>query len=228
MVLALNLKFLSELILHIETATKTCSVALSESGVLLDSLDKQAAEYIHGEYLTIFIDELLQGCNKSLKDLDAISISIGPGSYTGLRIGLAVAKGLCFGLKIPLISVETLDSLLSSGKKVHPHENLCAVLDARRMEVYSKLISLEGTTLSNTEATVVDESTFKNHEPFVFFGDGAAKLMEVWSGRDVLINNDIKLSATGQLHISINKFRSKEFEDLAYSKPMYIKEFKVG
>lgn len=228
MVLVLNLKFLSELILHIETATKICSVALSDSGVLLGSLDKQPDEYIHGEYLTIFIDELLQDCNKSLKDLDAVSVSIGPGSYTGLRIGLAVAKGLCFGLKIPLISVETLDSLLALGKKVRPDENLCAVLDARRMEVYSKLISVEGTTLSNTEATIVDESTFKNHEPFVYFGDGAAKLAEVWSGRDVSIKNDIKLSAIGQLQISINKFRNKEFEDLAYTKPMYIKEFKAG
>ena len=96
------------------------------------------------------------------------------------------------------------------------------------MEVYSKLISVEGTTLSNTEATIVDESTFKNYEPFVYFGDGAAKLAEVWSGRDVSIKNDIKLSAIGQLQISINKFRNKEFEDLTYTKPMYIKEFKAG
>ena len=176
--LVLNLRFLSELILHIETATKICSVALSDSGTLLDSLDKEPSEYIHGEYLTIFINELLQDCNKSLKDLDAISVSIGPGSYTGLRIGLAVAKGLCFGLKIPLITVETLDSLLALGRIVQPDQNLCAVLDARRMEVYSKLISSEGTTaMSETEATIVDESTFASHfEPFVCFGDGAAKL----------------------------------------------------
>jgi tRNA threonylcarbamoyladenosine biosynthesis protein TsaB len=227
-VLVLNLKFLSELILHIETATKICSVALSDSGVLLDSLEKQPSEYIHGEYLTIFIDELLQSCNKSLKDLDAISVSIGPGSYTGLRIGLAVAKGLCFGLKIPLISVETLDSLLALGKKVQPNINLCAVLDARRMEVYSKIISSEGIILCETQATIVDESTFINCEPFVCFGDGAEKLSEVWSGRDVSINNNIKLSATGQLLVSITKFRNKEFEDLAFTKPMYIKEFKAG
>ena len=228
MVLVLNLKFLSELILHIETATKICSVALSDSGVLLGSLDKQPDEYIHGEYLTIFIDELLQDCNKSLNDLDAVSVSIGPGSYTGLRIGLAVAKGLCFGLKIPLISVETLDSLLALGKKVQPNINLCAVLDARRMEVYSKIISSEGIILCETQATIVDESTFINCEPFVCFGDGAEKLSEVWSGRDVSINNNIKLSATGQLLVSITKFRNKEFEDLAFTKPMYIKEFKAG
>ena len=226
--LVLNLKFLSELILHIETATKICSVALSDSGVLLDSLEKQPSEYIHGEYLTIFIDELLQSCNKSLKDLDAISVSIGPGSYTGLRIGLAVAKGLCFGLKIPLISVETLDSLLALGKKVQPNINLCAVLDARRMEVYSKIISSEETVVSDTEATIIDESTFTDFEPFVCFGDGAAKLSEIWSGRDITINNDIKLIAAGQLNVSIAKFRNNNFEDLAYTKPMYIKEFKVG
>ncbi len=226
--LVLNLKFLSELILHIETATKICSVALSDSGVLLGCLEKQPSEYIHGEYLTIFINELLEDCNKSLKDLDAISVSIGPGSYTGLRIGLAVAKGLCFGLEIPLIGVETLDSLLALGKNAEPNINLCAVLDARRMEVYSKIISSRGTILSNTEATIVEESTFSNCEPFVYFGDGAAKLTDVWSGRDVHVNNDIKLSATGQLLVSITKFRNKDFEDLAYTKPMYIKEFKVG
>lgn len=226
--LVLNLRFLSELILHIETATKICSVALSDSGTLLDSLDKEPSEYIHGEYLTIFINELLQDCNKSLKDLDAISVSIGPGSYTGLRIGLAVAKGLCFGLKIPLITVETLDSLLALGRIVQPDQNLCAVLDARRMEVYSKIISSEETVMSDTEATIIDESTFADFEPFVCFGDGAAKLSGIWAGRDVTINNDIKLSAKGQLNISISKFRNSDFEDLAYTKPLYIKEFKVG
>ncbi|MBT5933122.1 MAG: tRNA (adenosine(37)-N6)-threonylcarbamoyltransferase complex dimerization subunit type 1 TsaB [Flavobacteriales bacterium] len=219
---------MSELILHIETATKICSVALSDSGTLLDSLDKEPSEYIHGEYLTLFIEELLQNGNKTFQDLDAISVSIGPGSYTGLRIGLAVAKGLCFGLKIPLITVETLDSLLALGRKVHPDQNLCAVLDARRMEVYSKIISSEETVVSDTEATIIDESTFTDFEPFVCFGDGAAKLSEIWSGRDITINNDIKLIAAGQLNVSIAKFRNNNFEDLAYTKPMYIKEFKVG
>ena len=222
------MRFLSELILHIETATKICSVALSDSGTLLDSLDKESSEYIHGEYLTLFIEELLQNGNKTFQDLDAISVSIGPGSYTGLRIGLAVAKGLCFGLKIPLITVETLDSLLALGRKVHPDQNLCAVLDARRMEVYSKIISSEETVVSDTEATIIDESTFTDFEPFVCFGDGAAKLSEIWSGRDITINNDIKLIAAGQLNVSIAKFRNNNFEDLAYTKPMYIKEFKVG
>ena len=201
---------------------------MSDSGTLLDSLDKEPSEYIHGEYLTLFIEELLQNGNKTFQDLDAISVSIGPGSYTGLRIGLAVAKGLCFGLKIPLITVETLDSLLALGRKVHPDQNLCAVLDARRMEVYSKIISSEETVVSDTEATIIDESTFTDFEPFVCFGDGAAKLSEIWSGRDITINNDIKLSAAGQLNVSIAKFRSNNFEDLAYIKPMYIKEFKVG
>ncbi|MBT5438077.1 MAG: tRNA (adenosine(37)-N6)-threonylcarbamoyltransferase complex dimerization subunit type 1 TsaB [Flavobacteriales bacterium] len=219
---------MSELILHIETATKICSVALSDSGTLLDSLDKEPSEYIHGEYLTLFIEELLQNGNKTFQDLDAISVSIGPGSYTGLRIGLAVAKGLCFGLKIPLITVETLDSLLALGRKVHPDQNLCAVLDARRMEVYSKIISSEETVVSDTEATIIDESTFTDFEPFICFGDGAAKLSEIWSGRDITINNDIKLIAAGQLNVSIAKFRNNNFEDLAYTKPMYIKEFKVG
>ena len=135
------MSFLSELILHIETATKICSVGLSEGGKLLSCINREPDDYIHGEYLTLFIQEILSENRKALKDLNAISVSIGPGSYTGLRIGLAGAKGLCYGLNIPIISIETLDSLLEIGKQKYLSDTLCAVIDARRMEVYSKIKS---------------------------------------------------------------------------------------
>jgi tRNA threonylcarbamoyladenosine biosynthesis protein TsaB len=222
------LSSLSELILHIETATKICSVGLSESGRLLNSIDREPEDYIHGEYLTLFIQEVLEKSHKTLRDLNAISVSIGPGSYTGLRIGLAVAKGLCYGLKIPIVSIETLDSLLEIGKQKYLNDTLCAVLDARRMEVYSKIKSPQGDLLSNASPTIVEGDTFSFCEPFVCFGDGAEKLSELWSGRSIVIDPDIKLSAAGQVHLAIKKYRNKEFEGLAYLKPMYLKEFKIG
>ena len=222
------MSFLSELILHIETATKICSVGLSESGRLLNCIDREPEEYIHGEYLTLFIQEVLDKSHKNLKDLNAISVSIGPGSYTGLRIGLAVAKGLCYGLNIPIVSIETLDSLLEIGKQKYLNDTLCAVIDARRMEVYSKIKSPQGDLLLNTSATIIEDHTFSFCEPFICFGDGAEKLLELWSGRSITIDKDIKLSAAGQVPLAITKYRNKEFDSLSYLKPMYLKEFKIG
>jgi tRNA threonylcarbamoyladenosine biosynthesis protein TsaB len=227
-VLVLNLRFLSELILHIETATKVCSVCLSQEGKVLNSLEREPEDYIHGEYLTLFIQEVLGKSQKTLKQLDAVSVSIGPGSYTGLRIGLAVAKGICYGLNIPILSIETLDSLLETGRKKYAKNTLCAVLDARRMEVYSKIISGQGDFLSDSSATIVDEKTFSHLDPLVCFGDGAEKLSELWSNRSVTIDNEIKISALGQVRLALKKYRDKDFEELAYLKPMYLKEFKIG
>ena len=222
------MRFLSELILHIETATKTCSVGLSEGGKALAFIDREPEEYIHGEYLTLFIQEVLDKCGKTLKDLNAISVSIGPGSYTGLRIGLAVAKGLCYGLNIPIISIETLDSLLEIAKQKYSNETLCAVLDARRMEVYSKIKSAQGDLLSDTSANIIEAHSFAFCEPYVCFGDGAEKLSKIWSGRPIIIDKDIKLSASGQVQLAFKKYIKKEFDVLAYLKPMYLKEFKIG
>ena len=222
------MRFLSELILHIETATKICSVALSEGGHCLDVIEKYPSEYVHGEYLTLFIEDLMIQCEKSLNDLDAISVSIGPGSYTGLRIGLSVAKGLCFGLEIPLIAVGTLDSLLSLAKNKYPNKGLCACIDARRMEVYSKILSCNGSCLSDAQATVIEEHTFADFDPFVYFGDGALKLKSSWARRNVTFDSELKLSSSGQVEEAIYKYRNKVFSDLAFVKPIYLKEFKAG
>ena len=176
----------------------------------------------------MFIQEVLDKSHKTLKDLNAISVSIGPGSYTGLRIGLAVAKGLCYGLNIPIISIETLDSLLEIGKQKYLNDTLCAVIDARRMEVYSKIKSPQGNLLSNASATIVEDHTFSFCEPFICFGDGAQKLLELWSHRSITIDKDIKLCASGQVQLALQKYRNQVFDGLAYLKPMYLKEFKIG
>lgn len=216
---------MNELILHIETSTKVCSVALSNSGHCIAIIEKNPDDYIHGEYLTLFVEDVLSQAQKSIKDLNAVSVSIGPGSYTGLRIGLSVAKGICYGLKIPLIAIGSLDSLLHMGRIKHPKHTLCAVMDARRMEVYSKIATEKGKVLLEQKAVVIDDKSFIEHDPFVYFGDGSSKLNKIWSERNLIEDADIKISASGQIATSILKYRNGDFEDLAYSKPLYLKEF---
>ncbi len=213
------------MILHIETSTLLCSVALSEKGKCLALVDKDPKEYIHGEFLTLFIEEVMSTAKRSLQELDAVSVSIGPGSYTGLRIGLSVAKGICFGQDIPLISIGSLDCLLQLGRMRHPNKTLCAVMDARRMEVYSKMTGPQGDVLQKEKAVIIDENSFRSYDPFVYFGDGAEKLKEVWSERNSSADSEIMLSASGQIQLAYDKYRRREFEDLAYSKPLYLKEF---
>lgn len=219
---------MGELILHIETSTKICSVALSESAENLALVEKEPEGYIHGEFLTLFIEEVMQIANKNLQDLNAVSVSIGPGSYTGLRIGLSTAKGLCFGLGIPVIPIPTLDSLLALGRIQYPEVNLCAMLDARRMEVYTKMIDCKETVIIDLAAVVVEQNTFKENEPFIYFGDGAPKLIELWDGREVTIDRSIQVSALGQMQLALEKYRNHSFVALSECNPLYLKEFGVN
>ena len=216
---------MNELILHIETSTKACSVALSNSGQCIAIIEKNPDDYIHGEYVTLFIEEVLTQVQKSIDELNAVSVSIGPGSYTGLRIGLSVAKGICYGLKIPLIAISSLDCLLEMGRIKHPKHTLCAVMDARRMEVYSKIETEKGEVLLEQKAVVIDENSFIDYDPFVYFGDGSSKLNTIWSERNLIEDPDITISASGQIASSILKYRNGDFEDMAYCKPIYLKEF---
>ena len=216
---------MNELILHIETSTKACSVALSNSGKCIAIIEKNPDDYIHGEYVTLFIEEVLTQVQKSIDELNAVSVSIGPGSYTGLRIGLSVAKGICYGLKIPLIAISSLDCLLEMGRIKHPKHTLCAVMDARRMEVYSKIETEKGEVLLEQKAVVIDENSFIDYDPFVYFGDGSSKLNTIWSERNLIEDPDITISASGQIASSILKYRNGDFEDMAYCKPIYLKEF---
>lgn len=219
---------MSQFLLHIETCTKMCSVALSENGKLIDCIENDADDYIHGEYLTVFIEDIL-GKNKMLPNqLVGVSVSSGPGSYTGLRIGLSVAKGLCFALSIPLISVSTLKVLAFLGKEKHPNSTLVPMLDARRNEVYCEIFNTDLKSIKSLSADILDETSYQSFEPFVYFGDGAQKMNKQWGNRKATIDVTIKLSAKGQVSLASEKFNQDEFEDVAYFTPLYLKEFTAG
>jgi len=219
---------MNHFLLHLETCTKMCSVALSENGKLLDCIENDAENYIHGEYLTVFIEEILSKNQLLPNQLAGVSFSSGPGSYTGLRIGLSVAKGLCFALSIPLISVSTLKVLALTGKEKYPNSTLVPMLDARRNEVYCEIFDKELTSIKPLSADILDEKSYQNFEPFVYFGDGAEKMSTHWENRKITFYESIKLSAKGQVALAYEKFNQSEFEDVAYFTPLYLKEFLTG
>lgn len=212
-------------LLHIETSTKVCSVALSLDGKLIRVKESNELEYSHGENLTLFIASVLEDSKVSLNDLAAISVASGPGSYTGLRIGVSTAKGLCYALGIPLIAVDALFSLAQLAHDKHPDVNLCPVIDARRMEVFNAIYTSSLETLKVISADVIDENSYQEFEPFVYFGDGAAKLQEIWKDRNCQIDTSILASAIGQIPLATLKFQNNEVEDVAYFEPFYLKDF---
>lgn len=212
-------------ILHIETSTKVCSVAISLNGKLVSVKETEEEGYSHGENLTLFIHDVLEKATISVKELAAVSVASGPGSYTGLRIGVSTAKGLCYPLSIPLISVDSLVSLAEIAKMTYPEINLCAVIDARRMEVYNAFYSKSGEQLKPISADIIEADSYLDFEPFVYFGDGAEKLQEIWRDRNCLADTTIKSSAKGQVQLAFNKFQQQDFEDVAYFEPFYLKDF---
>jgi tRNA threonylcarbamoyladenosine biosynthesis protein TsaB len=212
-------------ILHIETATKVCSVALSLNGEIIQLQEFKDEGYSHGEQLTVLIRKVLDLQGITTQNLSAVSVSAGPGSYTGLRIGVSTAKGLCYALNIPLISVDTLQSMAEVGRIVYPFSNLCPMIDARRMEVFSLITNFEAEILKPVSADVLDENSYLDFEPFVCFGDGAKKMEELWANRNIEFDLDLEPSAKGQIAIAYQKFLKQEFEDVAYFEPAYLKEF---
>lgn len=215
-------------ILHLETSTKVCSVALSLNGELIALKETEEDGYSHGENLTLFIQDVLNQATISIKQLAAVSVASGPGSYTGLRIGVSTAKGLCYPLSIPLIAIDSLTSLTEIAKNTHSTLNLCALIDARRMEVYNAIYDSSGKQLKEISADIINESSYLEYEPFLYFGDGAEKLTEMWKDRNCTANLSIKSSAIGQVKLVYEKFQAKLFEDLAYFEPFYLKDFVGG
>ncbi len=212
-------------LLHIETSTKVCSVALSENGVLKDFIETHSDRYIHAEKLTLFIEELLQRNAWKMDALSAIVVSGGPGSYTGLRIGVSTAKGLCFALDIPLISVSSLDALIELGREKYPESTICGLIDARRMEAFSKIEDPLGNTLKTISADELEATTYETYDPFIVIGDGAEKMLKIWDERPLTIDNNIHSSAKGQVKLATNSFKQEQFEDIAYFEPFYLKDF---
>lgn len=222
-------------ILFIETATKVCSVALSDHGKCIGFRESLLANS-HAEMLTTFIEELIKEVGWNYDDLDAISVSKGPGSYTGLRIGVSSAKGLCFSLEKPLISVSTLKSMAFGMAKltdVNDKKNLiCPMIDARRMEVYSAVFDKENNEVRKIEAQIIDENSFSEYlknQIIYFAGDGAEKCKESFSKQDnARFLNDFQISSKDMIEIATLKFKENQFEDVAYFEPYYLKDFIAG
>lgn len=219
------------LILHIETATDTCSAALSNNGKLI-TLKETVKTRSHASLLTVFIDEILKENKIAVADLDAVAASKGPGSYTGLRIGVATAKGLCYGAGKPLISVNTLQSMCATfllNKKPEFGFLFCPLIDARRMEVYFALFDNDLRFVESTAAVVLDETFLANYlkkTKIYFFGDGAEKLKPLLANNtNAIFETDFFPSAKGMIELAERKFNSNEFEDMAYFEPFYLKDF---
>lgn len=217
-------------ILNIETSTKACSVALHKNGELIVCREDVTANFSHSEKLLKFISELFSDEKLSLSDLDAIAVSMGPGSYTGLRIGVSTAKGLCYGLDIPLISISTLKAM-SFGMALEIKADLyCPMIDARRMEVYSAFFDINNTEVRKIQADIINENSYKKEleKKVVFFGDGSEKLIEKIKDKNAIFVSDIHPSAKNMGLLSYQKFTKSLFEDLAYFEPFYLKDFVAG
>jgi len=215
-------------ILHIETSTKVCSVAISFNGKIIAVKENEEDGYSHGENLTLFIQDVLKQASISIKDVNAVSVASGPGSYTGLRIGVSTAKGLCYPLAIPLIAIDSLTSLAEIAKQKYSSTNLCPLIDARRMEVYNAIFSSEEKMIKPISADIIEDDSYSEFEPFIYFGDGAEKLVSIWSTKNCTIDLEIKSSAIGQADLAFKKFEANEFEDVAYFEPFYLKDFVGG
>jgi tRNA threonylcarbamoyladenosine biosynthesis protein TsaB len=212
-------------LLHIETATKVCSVALSLNGVLVANKETHSDQFVHGEKLNLFIIDVLKEARIDFYDLAAISISSGPGSYTGLRIGVSSAKGFCYGLGIPLISIPTLESYYSLASDKYTNQGICVMIDARRMEVYSQIWNENGALVKSLSADVLDQNTYLKYTPFVCVGDGCDKMVELWNRHSVRFDTKLYPSAIGQIKMAYFKFLSKDFENMAEFIPNYLKDF---
>ena len=222
------------LILCIETGTDVCSVGVARNGELL-SLRESDQGRDHAKNLAVFVDELLHETNISPDELDAIAVGMGPGSYTGLRIGVSFAKGMCYGLNIPLLAVGSLDALAQVA--IEDHEagiinidewdsaRLCPMVDARRMEVYAQVFDIECNPLSEVSAEVITEESFskwRNDGKLVIFGNGAAKCQEVLAGTTYV---SVVPAARGLAKLAHKRYEEGKFEDIAYFEPFYLKDF---
>jgi tRNA threonylcarbamoyladenosine biosynthesis protein TsaB len=222
------------MILCLETATDLCSVALcDENGVI--SLRESRESKSHATLLTVFIEEILRDAGIGASGLDAVAVSKGPGSYTGLRIGVSVAKGIAFSVSIPLIALETTESMvhgLLSGRAGHNQKDdntlFCPMLDARRMEIYYAIYDSRGNNVKGISAEIITPDTFNNipaSREIVIFGDGAAKCTDVLKRPNITFASDFKISASYMQKPVMQAFEKKHFEDVAYFEPLYLKDF---
>ncbi len=214
------------LILSIETATTNCSVSLSKKGTTIFLKEDYDKNHSHAERLHVYIDEVLKEANIKSNELDAIAVSKGPGSYTGLRIGVSAAKGLCFALDKPLISASTLEAL--ARQIICSDGVIVAMLDARRMEVYSAIFDSNYNFIRETEAEVLNEDSYNSYleEGKVYFiGNGVEKTTSLISHPNAIFINDKMPSANEMSLLANEKYKKSDFENVAYFEPYYLKDF---
>ena len=218
------------LILLIESATKSCSVSLSSENKIIACKEEVNEQYYHAEKLTVFITELFKTQDFTIKDLDAVAVSKGPGSYTGLRISVSTAKGLCYALDIPLISVSTLKAMAFGMAQKEKSDLYCPMIDARRMEVYNAFYNSTNKEIRGIQADIIEACSYQKEldKKVLFFGDGAEKCKQMIQHPNARFLDGIFPSSKDMLEIANEKFAEKDFEDIAYFEPFYLKDFVAG
>lgn len=221
------------LILTLETSSTVCSVALALEGRLLGASELRL-EKSHSSHITVLVQQLVENCGYSLKDLSAVAVSGGPGSYTGLRIGTSTAKGLCYSLNIPLIAVSTLQALARQVRQntARPEDYLfCPMIDARRMEVYTGIYKADLTEVLPDQALVLDKTSFVEEQAthnIIYFGTGAAKWEALLGANpNAFFLKTVIPTAESASHLAWQKYREAQFENVAYYEPFYIKEVHI-
>ncbi len=227
-------------ILHIETATQVCSVALSDNGTI-SQIRESNEKNSHSATITVFIEEVMKSAGIPFTALDAVAVSMGPGSYTGLRIGVSTAKGICYAIDRPLIAISTLQSMAAGMLKGMESRNsgtpslpvlLCPMIDARRMEVYNALYDTNLDLVRNIQAEIITESSFESEleqNQVWFFGDGAEKCRTMLGNHPhARFMDDFYPSAKHMINLAEEKFKRSEFEDVVYFEPYYLKDFIPG
>jgi tRNA threonylcarbamoyladenosine biosynthesis protein TsaB len=216
-------------ILCLETATTNCSVAISVDGKIKAIREENNQKFSHAEKLHVFIDEVLKEAKIDKKNLDAVAVSKGPGSYTGLRIGVSAAKGLSFALDIPLISTFTLEVL---AQQVECEDCfVIPLLDARRMEVYSAVFNSKKEQIRETKAEILNENSFLDfldEGKTIFIGDGAVKFEAICKHKNAVFQKDFSPSSADMASLAEAKFKINDIENVAYFEPYYLKEFMLG
>lgn len=221
-------------ILYIETGTNVCSVAIADENSII-GIRESNDEKAHATQLTVFIDQLLKETGTSISQIDAVTVSKGPGSYTGLRIGVSAAKGICYAAEKPLIAVSSLDSMAWGLKSLHKTfletnkvDLICPMIDARRMEVYTALYNEKLDRIKPIEALVVNEDSFKDQlskHKILFFGNGAAKCKALINHPNAFFIENFSPSAQFMIPLALEYFSTQHFENVAYFEPYYLKDF---
>ncbi len=227
---------MTKMILCLETATPVCSVALND-GCCTIALCETEGQNAHSEKITNFIREVMETANIDYHQLDAVAVSKGPGSYTGLRIGVSTAKGICYAANLPLMAIDTLEAMAYGmkaklGSQIAENDLLIPMIDARRMEVYAAIFDAHMNKINDTAAMVIDENSFedlrKEHRLWLF-GDGAPKLKQVFENQsNINIVDGFKPSAAYMLPLAEKALREHDFVDVAYFEPFYLKDFIAG